>query len=69
MMFSEFELILIGAFAGIAIMYFRERIRNETKDEVLWHLSRIIAGVADKELDIRRNTKDTIEVIKTEDKQ
>jgi hypothetical protein len=68
-MFSEFELILIGAFAGIAIMYFRERIRNETKDEVLWHLSRIIAGVADKELDIRRNTKDTIEVIKTEDKQ
>jgi hypothetical protein len=68
MMFSDFELLLIGAFFGIAIMYFKERIRNETKNEVLWHLSRIIAGVADNELIVRRNTKETIEVIKTEDK-
>ena len=67
MIFSDFELILFGAFLGIAIMYFRERIRNETKDEVLWHLSRIIAGVADKELTIRRNTTNTIEIIQTEE--
>ena len=67
MIFSDFELILFGAFLGVAIMYFRERIRNETKDEVLWHLSRIIAGVADKELIVRRNTKETIEVIQTEE--
>lgn len=67
MMFSEFELILMGAFAGIAIMYFKQRIRNETQEEFLYHLSRIIAGVADKELTVRRNTKDTIEVIKTEE--
>jgi len=69
MMFSDFELVLLGAFAGIAVMYFKQRIRNEMQDEILYHLSRIIAGVADKELDIRRNTKDTIEVIKTEDKK
>jgi hypothetical protein len=68
MMFSDFELLLFGAFLGIAIMYFKQRIRNETQDELLWHLSRIIAGVADKELMIKRNSKDTIEVIKTEDK-
>jgi hypothetical protein len=67
MMFSEFELILMGAFAGIAIMYFKQRIRNEVQEEFLHHLSRIIAGVADKELTVRRNTKDTIEVIKAED--
>jgi hypothetical protein len=67
-MFSDFELLLIGAFLGIAIMYFRQRIRNEVQEEFLYHLSRIIAGVADKELTVRRNTKDTIEVIKTEDK-
>lgn len=63
MMLSDFELILFGAFLGIAIMYFRERIRNEAKDEVLWHLSRIIAGVADNEFKIERNAKDAIEVI------
>jgi hypothetical protein len=68
MIFSNFELMLLGAFLGIAIMYFKQRIRNETQDELLWHLSRIIAGVADKELMIKRNSKDTIEVIKTEDK-
>jgi len=68
MIFSEFELILIGAFLGIAIMYFRERVRNEVQEEFLWHLSRIIAGVADKELDIRRNNKETIEVIRKENK-
>jgi hypothetical protein len=68
MIFSDFELMLFGAFLGIAIMYFKQRIRNETQDELLWHLSRIIAGVADKELMIKRNSKDTIEVIKTEDK-
>ena len=67
MIFSDFELILIGAFLGVAIMYFRERILNEAKDELLWHLSRIIAGVADKELIVRRNTKETIEVIQTEE--
>jgi len=67
MMFSDFELILLGAFAGIAIMYFRERVRSEVKDEVLWHLSRIIAGVADNELIVKRNTKETIEVIQTEE--
>jgi hypothetical protein len=65
-MLSDFELLLLGAFAGIAIMYFKQRIRNDMQDELLWHLSRIIAGVADKELDIRRNTKETIEVIKKE---
>ncbi len=68
MMLSDFELLLFGAFAGIAIMYFRQRIRNEVQEEFLYHLSRIIAGVADKELTVRRNTKDTIEVIQTEDK-
>jgi hypothetical protein len=67
-MLSDFELLLFGAFAGIAIMYFRQRIRNEVQEEFLYHLSRIIAGVADKELTVRRNTKDTIEVIQTEDK-
>jgi hypothetical protein len=67
MMLSDFELLLFGAFAGIAIMYFKQRIRNEVQEEFLYHLSRIIAGVADKELTVRRNTKDTIEVIKTED--
>jgi hypothetical protein len=66
-MLSDFELLLFGAFAGIAIMYFKQRIRNEVQEEFLYHLSRIIAGVADKELTVRRNTKDTIEVIKTED--
>ena len=66
MIFSDFELILFGAFLGIAIMYFRERIRNETQNEFLYHLSRIIAGVADKELIVKRN-KDTIEVIQTEE--
>ena len=68
MMLSDFELLLFGAFAGIAIMYFKQRIRNEVQEEFLYHLSRIIAGVADKELTVRRNTKDTIEVIQTEDK-
>jgi len=68
MIFSEFELILIGAFLGIAIMYFKQRIRNDMQDKLLWHLSRIIAGVADKELDIRRNNKETIEVIRKENK-
>lgn len=67
MIFSDFELILIGAFLGVAIMYFKQRIRNETQDELLWHLSRIIAGVADKELTIKRNN-DTIEVIVTKEK-
>ena len=67
MIFSDFELILIGAFLGIVIMYFKQRIRNETQDELLWHLSRIIAGVADKELTIKRNN-DTIEVIVTKEK-
>ena len=66
-MFSDFELILLGAFAGVAIMYFRERIRSEVKDELLWHLSRIISGVADNKLTVRRNTKETIEVIQTEE--
>jgi hypothetical protein len=66
-MLSDFELLLFGAFLGIAIMYFRQRIRNEVQEEFLYHLSRIIAGVADKELTVRRNTKDTIEVIQTED--
>jgi|Laugresbdmm110sd_1035091.scaffolds.fasta_scaffold280211_1 hypothetical protein len=67
MIFSDFELILFGAFLGIVIMYFRERIRNEAKDEVLWHLSRIIAGVADKEFKVERNANDRIEVIQTEE--
>lgn len=67
-MFSDFELILIGAFFGIALMYFRARIHNEVKDELLWHLSRIIAGIADKELTIKRNN-DTIEVIVTKEKK
>ena len=67
MIFSDFELILFGAFAGVAVMYFKQRIRNETQDELLWHLSRIIAGVADKELTIKRNN-DTIEVIITKEK-
>ena len=67
MIFSDFELILIGAFLGIVIMYFKQRIRNETQDELLWHLSRIISGVADKELTIKRNN-DTIEVIITKEK-
>ena len=69
MIFSDFELMLIGAFLGIVIVYFKQRIRNDAQDELLWHLSRIIAGVADKELMIKRNSKDTIEVIKTEDKK
>ena len=68
MIFSDFELMLFGAFAGIAIMYFKQRIRNETQDELLWHLSRIIAGIADKELTIKRNN-DTIEVIVTKEKK
>ena len=68
MIFSDFELMLFGAFLGIAIMYFKQRIRNETQDELLWHLSRIIAGVADKELTIKRNN-DTIEVILTKEKK
>lgn len=69
MIFSDFELLLIGAFLGIVIMYFKQRIRNDVQDELLWHLSRIIAGVADKELTVKRN-KDSIEVIiKQEDKQ
>ena len=67
MIFSDFELLLFGAFLGVAIMYFKQRIRNETQDELLWHLSRIIAGVADKELTIKRNN-DTIEVIITKEK-
>ena len=67
MIFSDFELILIGAFLGIAIMYFKQRIRNDAQDELLWHLSRIIAGIADKELTIKRNN-DTIEVIVTKEK-
>ena len=67
MIFSDFELILIGAFLGVAIMYFKQRIRNDAQDELLWHLSRIISGVADKELTIKRNN-DTIEVIVTKEK-
>lgn len=68
MIFSDFELILIGAFLGIVIMYFKQRIRNDAQDELLWHLSRIISGVADKELTIKRNN-DTIEVIVTKERK
>lgn len=67
MIFSDFELILFGAFAGVAVMYFKQRIRNDVNDEYLYHLSRIIAGVADGELAIKRNN-DTIEVIITKEK-
>ena len=66
MIFSDFELLLLGAFLGIAIMYFKQRIRNDMNHELLYHLSRIIAGVADGELAIKR-TEDTIHIIKTKD--
>lgn len=63
---TDLEQVLLFAIAALLMIYFRELRISTEKTDIIYHLSRIIAGVADKEIAVRRNPKDTIEVIDME---
>lgn len=63
---TDLESILLFALSALVALYFRELRISTEKTEIIYHLSRIIAGVADRELAVKRNTQDTIEIIKSE---
>lgn len=63
---TDLEQVLLFAFAALLMIYFRELRISTEKTEIIGHLSRIIAGVADKELAVKRSKQDTIEITKSE---
>lgn len=63
---TDLEQVLLFAIAALLMIYFRELRISTEKTEIIYHLSRIIAGVADRELAVKRNTQDTIEIVKSE---